>query len=62
MTDQHGGEFKLSLHGSVTGEWVALLERYWRQLADTIPTARIKAILTDVQFIDGAGERLLSRM
>jgi len=62
MTEQHGDAFTLSLHGSVTGEWVAVLERYWQQIAESIPTARIKAILTDVSFIDDAGRRLLARM
>lgn len=54
--------YAIVLHGSIAGEWVALLDRYWRSIADDVPSARIKVVLTDVSFIDHDGERLLERM
>ena len=61
-TEQHGDIFTITLHGRVAGAWVALLERSWRLIADSIPSAKITAVLSDVSFIDSAGERLLERM
>lgn len=60
--EQHGDRFTISLHGSVAGEWVPVLDRYWQGLADSVPSARITAELSDVSFIDADGQRLLERM
>lgn len=62
VTEQQGDSCTISLHGRVAGEWVGLLERYWQTLREKLPTARITAVLADVSFIDGKGERLLERM
>jgi hypothetical protein len=62
VTEQHGERHTISLHGRLAGEWVPLLDRYWRHLADSVPSARVTAVLSDVSFIDAAGERLLERM
>jgi hypothetical protein len=62
VTEQHGERYTLSLHGRLADEWVPLLDRYWRHLADSVPSARVTAVLSDVSFIDAAGERLLERM
>ena len=59
---QQGDHFAIVLHGTVAGEWVSLLERYWGAIMDDVPSARIKVVLTDVSFIDHDGERLLERM
>ncbi len=60
--EQRGGYYAIVLHGSVAGEWVSLLERYWRSITEDRPSATIKVVLTDVSFIDHDGERLLERM
>jgi hypothetical protein len=59
---QDDGHCAIVLEGSVAGEWVSLLDRTWRSIADDTPPARIKVVLTDVSFIDRDGERLLERM
>jgi hypothetical protein len=61
-TEERGDHCTIALHGSIAGEWVPLLDRYWRRIADSAPAARVKAVLTDVSFIDPDGERLLERM
>jgi ABC-type transporter Mla MlaB component len=61
-TEQHGDRYRLTLHGSLTGEWVAVLERYWKTLVRSVPSARITVELSDVSFIDRAGEGLLERI
>ena len=60
--EQQGGHVAIVLHGSIAGEWVSLLERYWAAMMDDAPSARIRVVLTDVSFIDHDGERMLGRM
>ena len=60
--ERHDGHYAIVLHGSVAGEWVSLLDRYWRSIAEDVPSASINVVLTDVSFIDHDGERLLERM
>jgi len=62
VTEQDGDLYTLSLHGRVAGEWVSLLDRYWRGIADWTPSARITVVLTDVSYIDAEGERVLEHM
>lgn len=62
QTEQHGDIFTISLHGRMAGEWVALLDRYWRSIVESVPAAKITAVLSDVSFIDNEGEKLLERM
>jgi hypothetical protein len=61
-SQRNDGHYAIVLHGSVAGEWVSLLDRYWRSICDDVPSARIKVVLTDVVFIDHDGEHLLERM
>lgn len=62
VTEQHGDLYTISLHGRLAGEWVSLLDSYWRSVADTVATAKFVLTLSDVSFVDGEGERLLERM
>ena len=60
--EQHDDLVTIALHGSVAGDWVALLDRCWQRIADTLPSPKVKTVLTDVSFIDADGEQLLERM
>jgi hypothetical protein len=44
------------------GEWVRLLEEHWRTILADLPSATFTVALSDVEFIDQDGERLLRRM
>ncbi len=61
ITVRHGGGYRLELHGTLGGEWVPLLEKHWRALRNGAPAA-VTVVLSDVDFIDADGERLLRRM
>jgi hypothetical protein len=43
-------------------EWVALLEQHWRSIMHNLPSAKVTLALSNVDFIDLDGERLLQRM
>jgi ABC-type transporter Mla MlaB component len=60
--EQHGDDFLVVLHGSVAGEWVALLERYWRSITEKVPSASVTTSLSDVAYIDAAGLTLFDQM
>jgi hypothetical protein len=62
ITKRRGGRFRLELHGMLGGEWVPLLERHWQAIANGKHSARITVVLSDVEFIDPDGERLVQRM
>jgi hypothetical protein len=62
ITERHGQVHNLRLLGTLGGEWVALLEQQWRSIADAVPFARVVVVLSEVEFIDSDGERLLDRM
>jgi hypothetical protein len=61
ITKQNGSAYRLELHGSITGDWIAVLERHWSEIRKTAASA-IVVVLTNVVFIDADGERLLRRM
>jgi hypothetical protein len=44
------------------GEWVSVLEQHWRSLLRTAPSAMVTLVLSNVDFIDSNGERLLQIM
>ena len=44
------------------GEWVAVLDQHWRSIVDRAPTAQVTVVLSNVDFIDPAGEQLLQQM
>ena len=62
ITDRLGNSFRLDLHGVLGGEWVPLLEQHWRSIMNDVPSATVTLVLTNVNFIDPDGERLLHRM
>lgn len=62
ITEQRGKACRMELHGTVAGEGVEVLERHWGGVLDRAPAAHITVGLTDVAFIDAAGETLLRRM
>jgi hypothetical protein len=62
ITDRHGDHYRLDLHGVLGGEWVPLLEQHWRSMMRTLPSATVTLVLSNVDFIDSDGERLLQRM
>lgn len=62
ITDRHGAHYKLDLHGVLGGEWVPLLEQHWSSIMRTLPSAKVTLVLSNVDFIDAEGERLLQRM
>jgi hypothetical protein len=62
ITVRHGGAYRLELNGILGGEWVPLLEQHWRAIVDGGAPARGTVVLSNVDFIDPDGERLLQRM
>jgi len=63
MIEQLADGVRLDLHGTLGGEWVPLVEQHWRSIVnghETAPTITIG--LSDVDFIDADGVRLLRRM
>jgi hypothetical protein len=62
ITERQGDSYRLDLHGTLGGEWVALLEQHWRSIIDDVPSARVTLMLSNVDFIDPDGEQLLRRM
>ena len=62
ITDRLGDSYRLDLHGVLGGEWVRVLEKHWRSIVRALPSARVTLVLSNVDFIDSDGERLLQRM
>ena len=62
ITNQWGTAYRLELHGTLAGEWIAVLERHWRDILHSVPSATIAVGLSSVGFIDRDGEELLRRM
>lgn len=62
ITEQRGTTIRLELHGTVSGEWIDVLHRHWRELAGSQPRAGVMVDLSNVAFIDTAGEALLRGM
>jgi hypothetical protein len=62
ITRKRGTTYRLELHGTIAGEWIAVLERYWRDILNAVPSATIAVGLSNVVFIDRNGEELLRRM
>jgi hypothetical protein len=52
----------LSLEGSLSGPWVAELEKCWRAGASKTPARTITIELAGVTFVDDQGKELLCRM
>ena len=62
ITERRGNVYCLELHGHVTGDWVAVLERQWREIREAAPSALVRVGVSNVVFIDADGEQLLRRM
>ena len=62
ITERQGERYRLDLHGTLGGEWVAVLEQQWRSIRDNVPSAKLTLVLSNVDFIDRDGEQLLQRM
>jgi len=62
ISDRQGDSYRFDLHGVLGGEWVAVLEQHWRSIMRALPSARVTLVLSNVDFIDPGGERLLQRM
>jgi hypothetical protein len=62
ITERRGCAYRVELHGSITGDWIAVLERHWHQIRDAAPSALVRVGLSNVLFIDADGEQLLRRM
>lgn len=60
-TDNAGGQ-RWSLCGHLAGPWVDELRACWSHARRSAPRERAVVDLTDVTFIDEAGERLLAEM
>jgi hypothetical protein len=62
ITDQQGNSYRLDLHGVLGGEWVPMVEQHWRSIMRALPSAKVTLVLSNVDFIDPDGERLLERV
>jgi hypothetical protein len=62
ITERQGDRCRLDLHGTLGGEWVAVLEQHWRSMIDEVPSVKVTLVLSNVDFIDRNGEQLLHRM
>ncbi len=56
------GTTTFKLEGKLTGPWVSELERSWRATAIDCGGKCVKVDLSDVTYVDGEGQKLLSRM
>jgi anti-anti-sigma regulatory factor len=55
-------EFRLKLEGRLAGAWVRELEQCWRTASSTTSGRRTVVDLADVDFVDRAGEAVLTEM
>jgi hypothetical protein len=62
ITEGQGDSYRLDLHGTLGGEWVAALEQHWRAIMDHVPSAKVTLVLSNVDFIDPGGEQLIQQM
>ena len=62
ITERLGDRYRLDLHGTLGGQWVAALEQHWRSIMDDVPSAGVTLVLSNVDFIDSDGEELLQQM
>ena len=62
MTDRHGPSYRLHLHGTLAGEGIDVLERYWHALMRKDLSGPVTVVMSDVTFIDPAAEPLLRLM
>jgi len=56
------GEFRLKLEGRLSGLWVQELEQCWKTASSTTRGRKTVVDLGEVDFVDLAGQNLLSQM
>jgi hypothetical protein len=61
-TERRGETIRLGLHGVLGGPWVSLLDGHWQTLVKAQPSTKVTVVLSEVEFIDPDGERLLAEM
>ncbi len=62
ITEWQGDSCRLDVHGTLGGQWVAVLEQHWHSIRRAAPSAKMTLVLSSVIFIDIDGEQLLERM
>lgn len=62
ITAWQGDSCRLDVHGTLGGQWVAVLEQHWHSIRRAAPSAKVTLVLSSVDFIDTGGEQLLQRM
>ena len=62
ITEQRGNTYRLELHGTLAAEGIGVLERHWLSILDKAPSEIVTVGLSNADFIDQRGERLLRRM
>ena len=62
ITERSGNAYRVELHGSLTGDSIAILEGHWREIRDAAPSALVRVGVSNVVFIDADGEQLLRRL
>jgi hypothetical protein len=61
-TEKSGEDIKLVLEGSLSGPWVAEVERVWRRTNTDRKFRRVKVDLSEVTFVSDEGKRLLEQI
>ena len=56
----NAGRERWTLCGRLAGPWVDELRSFWRKMRERTPRANALVDLTDVTFVDDAGESLLA--
>ena len=62
ITKRKGTTYRLEMHGMLGGPWVPVLEEHWRSIVEGHPSGKVEVVLSNVEFIDPDGERLIARM
>ena len=61
-TEKLGEDVKLVLEGSLSGPWVAEVERVWRRTSTDRKFRRVKVDLSGVTFVSDEGKQLLEQI
>jgi len=55
ICERQGTSHRIDLHGTLGGDWVAILEQVWRAIRVDMPHATVTVSLANVDFIDPEG-------
>lgn len=61
-TEKSGEDVKLVLEGSLSGPWVAEVERVWRRTSTDRKSQRVRVDLSGVTFVSDEGRQLLEQI